>query len=97
MLEAVLAIFIFFSILFTLLPLIYQLKLENQKLLDRSIVTHQLYQTLITEDISPAGTYHDWIGASVILTIDSVPPYRKGCATWTNVKTNPETICLYSY
>ncbi|MFC4404224.1 hypothetical protein [Gracilibacillus xinjiangensis] len=97
--EVMIGTFILLSVLLSILPLVQQLKIENHKLLERTIVTHKLYDSLLLlNESSPADiTYTDWINTNVVVTIRPVPPYWKGCANWDNVKSDSEQVCLYSY
>ncbi|WP_228275760.1 hypothetical protein [Gracilibacillus oryzae] len=98
LLEVMFAAFLLFSICLTIFPLLYQLKIENQKLLERMIVTQKLYDSVVLFDksISYSTTYSNWISADVVLNYEKAAPYWKGCARWQNVKSETETICLYT-
>mgnify|MGYP005850824387 CR=1 FL=1 len=86
---------------FTLLPIILQLKVEQNILFQYREIQSQLHNELqsFSSTTSTESIYFkkelEINNAVVIITCEKEDKLWKGCATWNNVKTQKEKICQY--
>lgn|SRR5690625_1804958 len=89
-------IFLFITIIFPLITLLYQ---EQKVLSDRRMITDQLHDELqqyIWLDSNLPQTYFKTIHSTKIhFHFTTEEEFIKGCVTWENVRQTEETFCLY--
>lgn len=100
--EAIASFHIFLTIMLTLIPIIYQLKAEQETLSERRYAQTQLHGQLLEYLYAPENPSNELTiemadSSKQVLTIQFLETGDKvkGCAEWTNAKENSERFCIY--
>ncbi|WP_138415809.1 hypothetical protein [Aquibacillus sediminis] len=103
MVEVLASFMIVTTITLTLIPIVYQLRLEEQILAEQREIVYRLHdelQPLLFESVNksfPINFVKNIDGNPVSFSFSLENKLIKGCADWTDAKQNSKTFCLYGY
>lgn len=102
--ESLATLSIFLMITLTIVPILYQITLEEEVLKQRRMVQSFLHDELLDTIASSIPiefpiSFNKRVNNGPEITFEFVTENNllKGCANWNNVKKIQETICLYGY
>lgn len=100
--ETLAACSIFFTLMFTFIPISYQLKTEEHILAQRRAIQSDLFNELqihLQTNSSPSEQQFDKKVGNTRVSFYFVKEeaWWKGCSVWKNIKKDKEDFCLYGY
>lgn len=97
--EAIASYTIFLTILLTLVPIIYQVKVDQETLSQRryaqTALQDELLEHLYSSEAKDTVVYMDNQESTVTFHFKNTADLVQGCATWLNAKKKKEEFCLY--